>query len=193
VRRYRMRFQCVRSKSLEDPVDPPARGAEGPAPFECDSLLMQHAFRLATAASEHDCPVIILGECGTGKEMLARWIHRRSSRGGRPLIPVDCASLAPGLVESELFGHVKGAFTGATDNRQGLIESANGGTLLLDEIGELPLNMQIKFLRALQEHEIRPVGAASTKRVNVRVIAATNRDLEAMVNVGDFRLDLFFA
>jgi transcriptional regulator with GAF, ATPase, and Fis domain len=124
-----------------------------------------------------DSTVLILGETGTGKEVIARAIHSTSSRRERPLIKVNCAALPASLIESELFGHEKGAFTGATDKRIGRFELANGGTIFLDEIGELPPDVQIKLLRVLQEHEFERIGASSTVRVDIRVIAATNRDL----------------
>jgi formate hydrogenlyase transcriptional activator len=139
-----------------------------------------------------DATVLVLGETGTGKELIARAIHDRSPRRARPLVKVNCAALSAGLVESELFGHVKGAFTGALTARTGRFELANGGTIFLDEIGELPPETQVKLLRVLQEQEFEPVGSSQTRRSNVRVIAATNRDLEQAVAAGRFRADLFF-
>lgn len=139
-----------------------------------------------------DSTVLILGETGSGKELFARAIHSRSRRCQRPLVKVNCGSIAPGLVESELFGHVKGAFTGAIDKRIGRFELADGGTIFLDEIGELPVEAQVKLLRVLQEQEFEPVGSSRTIRVSVRVIAATNRDLEQAVREGRFRADLLY-
>ena len=144
----------------------------------------------AVAASE--ATVLIVGETGTGKELVARALHARSTRSGRALIKVNCGAISAGLVESELFGHVKGAFTGALQKRVGRFELADGGTLFLDEVGELPLDTQVKLLRALQEQEFEPVGSSQTVRVNVRVIAATNRDLEQAIREGRFRADLYY-
>ncbi len=139
-----------------------------------------------------DTTVLLQGETGTGKELLARYVHARSPRRARPLISLNCGAIAPGLVESELFGHERGAFTGAVQRRVGRFELARGGTLFLDEVGELPLDMQVKLLRALQEGEIERVGSGDPIRVDARVVAATNRDLEADVRAGRFRADLFY-
>jgi formate hydrogenlyase transcriptional activator len=139
-----------------------------------------------------DSTVLILGETGSGKELFARAVHSRSRRADRPLVKVNCGAIAPGLIESELFGHVKGAFTGAVDKRVGRFEVANNGTILLDEIGEMPLDAQVKLLRVLQEQEFEPVGSSRTVRVDVRVIASTNRNLEEAVHSGTFRADLLY-
>jgi len=139
-----------------------------------------------------DSTVLIYGETGTGKELIARAIHDRSARKDHPLVKVNCSAISAGLVESELFGHVKGAFTGALERRIGRFELADGGTIFLDEIGELPLETQVKLLRVLQEREFEPVGSSQPVRVNVRVIAATNRNLEESIQTGSFRSDLFY-
>lgn len=136
--------------------------------------------------------VLIEGETGTGKELIAHMIHANSQRASMPFIPVDCASLAPTLIESELFGAVRGAYTGADRDRTGVFEAANGGTVFLDEIGEIDLNFQLKLLRFLQEKEVRPLGSSRPKKVDVRILAATNRDLRKMVEEGKFREDLWY-
>ena len=156
------------------------------------SQKMQRVYRLIEKVSQHSYPVLVLGESGTGKELVARSIHYSGPRRNKPFVPVDCSALVPSLIESELFGYVKGAFTGAQHSKQGLMEVAGTGTLFLDEIGDLPVDLQAKLLRALQEKEIRPVGSTERIPVNVRVIAATNRDLEGAVRKGLFRQDLYF-
>ena len=153
--------------------------------------LMKMLDRVAAAAPT-EANVLIIGETGSGKELIARAIHSRSARRGMPLVKVNCGAIPAGLVESEMFGHVKGAFTSASERRIGRFEMANGGTLFLDEVGELPLETQVKLLRVLQEQEFEPVGSCRTIKVNVRIIAATNRDLEAAVRAGTFRSDLFY-
>jgi len=156
------------------------------------SVKMQRVYRLIERVSQHAYPVLILGESGTGKELVARSVHYSGVRRNKPFIPVDCSSLVPTLIEAELFGYVKGAFTGALHAKQGLMEIADGGTLFLDEIGDLPFDMQAKLLRALQEKEVRPVGSTDRIPLSARIIAATNRDLDASVRQGTFRQDLFF-
>jgi two-component system response regulator HydG len=153
---------------------------------------MEKVYRILSKVAFSTHPVLILGESGTGKEMVARSIHANGPNAARPFIPVDCGSLVPTLIESELFGYVKGAFTGANRAKEGLLAAAEGGTVFLDEIGELPLDLQAKLLRALQEKEVRPVGATHSVPISARVLAATNRDLIAMVAQGLFRKDLYF-
>jgi DNA-binding NtrC family response regulator len=153
---------------------------------------MEKLYRILSKVVSTSHPVLILGESGTGKELVARSIHSSGSHANKPFIPVDCGSLVPTLIESELFGYVKGAFTGANRAKTGLLAAAEGGTVFLDEIGELPLDLQAKLLRALQEKEVRPVGATHAVPISARVLAATNRDLVAMVASGRFRKDLYF-
>jgi two-component system response regulator HydG len=153
---------------------------------------METLYRVVAKASQSSHPVLITGESGTGKELVAKAIHYSGPLRDRPFIPIDCGSLVPTLVESELFGYVKGAFTGAAQTRQGLLSIAQGGTVFLDEIGELPLDLQAKLLRTLQEREIRPVGSTKSIPINARILAATNRDLEQAVGNGAFRQDLYF-
>jgi two-component system response regulator HydG len=156
------------------------------------SARMERVYRLIEKVSLRDHPVLILGESGTGKELVARSIHYLGARKDKPFVPVECSALVPTLIESELFGYTRGAFTGAIQAKQGLMESANGGTLLLDEIGEMSLEMQAKLLRALQEGEIKPVGSTERRAINIRIVAATNRDLELGIKNGTFRQDLYF-
>jgi DNA-binding NtrC family response regulator len=153
---------------------------------------MEKLYRIITKAAHSTHPVLILGESGTGKELVARSIHFSGPFRENPFVAVDCGSLVPTLIESELFGYVKGAFTGATKSKEGLLATAEGGTIFLDEIGELPIDLQSKLLRALQEKEIRPVGGTRPVPINVRILAATNRDLEQAVATGTFRRDLYF-
>src|SRR6266849_1723121 len=156
------------------------------------SAKMQQVYKIIEKVSQHEYPVLILGESGTGKELVARSIHFSGPRKDKPFVPVDCSSLFPTLIESELFGYVKGAFTGAFHAKQGLLEAASSGTLFLDEIGEMPVDMQAKFLRALQEREVKPVGSTDRRHIDVRIIAATNRDLDLAIKAGTFRQDLYF-
>lgn len=156
------------------------------------SSKIQDVLRTVSRLKDTRTPVLVVGESGTGKELVARAIHFRGSFANRPFVAVDCGSLVPTLIESELFGYEKGAFTGALKSKEGLFKAADGGTIFLDEIGELPLEMQGKLLRVLQEKEVRPVGSNQRTIVDVRVIAATNRDLEAEYKRGQFRKDLYF-
>jgi DNA-binding NtrC family response regulator len=153
---------------------------------------MEKIYRILSKVAQSTHPVLILGESGTGKELVARTIHAYGPNATKPFLPVDCGSLVPTLIESELFGYVKGAFTGANRSKDGLLVSAEGGTVFLDEIGELSLDLQAKLLRALQEKEVRPVGANHRVPIRARIVAATNRDLAAMVENGAFRKDLFY-
>ncbi|WP_461210686.1 sigma-54-dependent transcriptional regulator [Desulfocurvus sp. DL9XJH121] len=175
------------------------RGAQArPAPslMDCgiigESAPMQRAKQLIAKAAESEAGVLILGETGVGKELAAQAIHANSLRRGRPFIVVDCSNLSENLVESVLYGHVKGAFTSAHSDHRGLVAEADGGTLFLDEVGELPMSLQKSFLRVLQEHRFRPVGGGREMGSDFRLVAATNRDLEAMTEAGTFRSDLLF-
>jgi two-component system response regulator AtoC len=156
------------------------------------SKAMQSVFAMASKAAQYTTTVLITGESGTGKELIARAIHYDGPRSVQSMVPVNCGSIPENLLESELFGYVKGAFTGADSTKKGLFEEAHKGTIFLDEIGELPLTLQVKLLRVLQESEIRPVGSARSRKVDVRVIAATSRDLGRMVSENEFREDLYY-
>jgi DNA-binding NtrC family response regulator len=153
---------------------------------------MEKLYRIIAKAAQSTHPVLILGESGTGKELVARSIHFSGPHREKPFIPVDCGSLVPTLIESELFGYIKGAFTGANHSKEGLLAIAEGGTVFLDEVGELPVDLQAKLLRAIQEKEIRPVGSTRRIPINVRILAATNKELEQAVAQGTFRRDLYF-
>jgi len=156
------------------------------------SHAMQDVLELAMRVAPTDATVLLQGESGTGKELIAKAIHHASPRTQGPFVAVNCGALPEPLLESEIFGHVKGAFTGAVANKKGLFEEANGGTFLLDEIGEMPLTLQVKFLRVLQQREVRRVGANQPVAVDIRVLAATNRDLAEQMRQGTFRADLFY-
>ncbi|RUM30662.1 MAG: sigma-54-dependent Fis family transcriptional regulator [Aquifex sp.] len=156
------------------------------------SPVMKRVVEIAKRVANFDTTVLITGESGVGKEVLARYIHNKSRRKEKPFIAVNCACIPENLLEAELFGYEKGAFTGAYTSKKGLIEEANGGTLFLDEVGELPLSLQPKILRFLQEKELKPLGSTKVKKVNVRVICATNRNLEDLVKEGKFREDLYY-
>src|SRR5437588_2324351 len=157
-----------------------------------NSPALLDVLRRVETVAPTDSTVLITGETGCGKELIARAIHSRSKRSHRPLVKLNCGAIPTGLVESELFGHMKGAFTGALERRTGRFELADGGTLFLDEVSELPLETQVKLLRVLQEHEFEPLGSSRTLRVNVRIIAASNRDLEKAIQEGRFRADLYY-
>jgi transcriptional regulator with PAS, ATPase and Fis domain len=156
------------------------------------SAAMRHVFALLGRAAATDVTVLLEGESGVGKEVLARAVHAESPRVGHPFVAVDCGAIPATLIESELFGHARGAFTGATHNRVGLFEEAEGGTIFLDEIGELPVDLQPKLLRVLEQREVRPVGGRDLRPLNVRVVAATNRNLASCVAQGTFRKDLYY-
>ena len=172
------------------PASASGKPANGGIIGSCDT--MQLLFRKITKVAPTDATVLIQGESGTGKELVAKAIHQQSRRADKTLISVNCAAIPETLIESELFGHEKGAFTGASAQRQGLLEAADGGTLFLDEIGELPLEAQARLLRFLQEGEIRRVGAIQNQKVDVRLIAATHRNLKELSRTGDFREDLYY-
>ncbi|MBX3467863.1 MAG: sigma 54-interacting transcriptional regulator [Planctomycetes bacterium] len=182
----RVRKLWERDRRERDPGDAAYEGIIGRSPA------MREVFAVLRSLEGTQVPVVIEGESGTGKELVARAIHARSPRRQGPLVTVNCAAIPEALVESELFGHVRGAFTGATSDRAGLLEAADGGTLFLDEVGELPLDAQAKLLRALQQGEVRPVGASDVRRVDARIVAATNRDLRRMIAEGTFREDLYY-
>jgi DNA-binding NtrC family response regulator len=167
---------------------------EEPLPTEMigSSPKMVEIYKTVARVAPTDALVLIEGETGTGKELIARMIHQNSARAQAPFAPVDCGSLAPSLIESELFGAMRGAYTGADRDRTGVFEAAHGGTVFLDEIGDIDLNFQLKLLRFLQEKEIRPLGSNRAKKVDVRVVAATNRDLKKMIGEGKFREDLWY-
>ena len=185
-------------KRAEASIDAPAADDETGIDDMPDSEMigssssMVEIYKIISRVAPTDATVLIEGETGTGKEMVARMIHRNSKRAAQTFAPVDCASIAPALIESELFGALRGAYTGADRDRLGVFEAANHGTVFLDEIGDIELNFQIKLLRFLQEREIRQLGASKAKQVDVRIIAATNRDLQKMVEESKFREDLWF-
>jgi len=156
------------------------------------SARMQRVYHLIAKVAVTRDPVLVLGESGTGKELVARAIHSQGPWAGQPFVPIDCGALTPTLIESEMFGHVRGAFTGATQSRQGLLATAGEGTVFLDEIVELPVELQSKLLRALQEREIKPLGSNQRIPVKARIVAATNQELQAAIKRGTFRKELYF-
>jgi DNA-binding NtrC family response regulator len=168
------------------------KGKDDWSPLVGSSPAMLEVYKLVARVSEARSTVLLQGESGTGKELIARAIHANSPRRDKPFVPVNCGALPDTLLESEMFGHEKGAFTGAVGTKTGLFEAANGGTLFLDEVGELGLPLQVKLLRVMQDHEVRRVGGTGSVKVDVRIIAATNRDLERLVKEGKFRDDLFY-
>ena len=173
------------TKSVEAPEIPPTEMVGFSAP-------MIDVYKTISRAAPTDAPVLIQGETGTGKELVARLVHKNSERAQGPFVAVDCGSIAPSIMEAELFGAVRGAYTGADRDRAGLFESADGGTVFLDEIGEVESSFQLKLLRFLQEKEVRPLGSPRSKKLDVRIVAASNRNLQAMVDSGEFREDLWF-
>src|SRR5712671_2870336 len=169
-----------------------AHGSEQVGGMVVQSAQMRKVLKAISRLSPHKATVLIQGESGTGKELVARALHTLGSATGGPFVTFNCSNLVESLAESQLFGHVLGAFTDARENSLGYFRSANGGTLFLDEIGELPLQLQPKLLRAVETHEVQPVGSAQNHKVDIRLIAATNRDLRAMVKTGEFRDDLYY-
>jgi DNA-binding NtrC family response regulator len=178
--------------ALERESAVPASRTERFGPLVGGSLKMRELFAVLEKAAPTDATILVEGETGTGKELVAQAVHERSRRSGGPFVVLDCAAIPANLMESELFGHERGAFTGATDKRAGRLEEADGGTIFLDELGELPIELQPKLLRAIEAREVRRVGGRDTTKVDVRIVAATNRDLAYEVNRGAFREDLYY-
>jgi two-component system NtrC family response regulator len=178
----------VQKKALSEEVNK-LTGTQG---METANSAMAELLDTALRVANSEATVLISGESGTGKEVLARLIHQNSPRRDKPFIALNCAAIPPTLIESELFGHVKGAFTGAVSNRKGRFQAAHDGTLFLDEVGELQIDMQAKLLRVIQEHELEPVGADSTEQIDTRLIAATNKNLQEAIAQGEFREDLYY-
>jgi transcriptional regulator with PAS, ATPase and Fis domain len=178
-------LERIQTSTIAHP-DPEMDGLVGESPAFSRMLAAIHR------VAHQNATVLLLGETGTGKDLVSQAIHKLSPRGGKPFVAVDCSGLPENLIESELFGHEKGAFTGAHSRKMGLVEAARGGTLFLDEIGELPLNLQAKLLRLLETNVYRPVGGVDAKKADIRLISATHRDLSSMVREGTFRQDLFY-
>jgi two-component system nitrogen regulation response regulator GlnG len=183
--------RALQKRSLP-PAAPTSNGAVADGEIVGRSQALQVVFKRVALVAPRDSCVLLTGESGTGKELIARAIHRHSPRRDRPFLPVHIAALSPSLVESELFGHVKGAFTGAAENRPGLLALADGGTVFLDELADIPLAVQVKLLRVLDHNEVLPVGGNEARRLNVRILTATHQDLQRRVADGAFRHDLFF-
>ncbi|MEJ2381143.1 MAG: sigma-54 dependent transcriptional regulator [Gammaproteobacteria bacterium] len=187
--------KVLEKKSLREEVHRLREQLSGRQQFQgvvAQSETMRRVLQVIERIRDQDIPVLITGETGVGKEVIARTVHNTSGRARGPFVPINCCTLPEDLLDSELFGHIKGAFTGATANKPGLFREANGGTLFLDEIGDISPRLQAKLLRVLQEGEVRPVGGGTPIKVDVRVVAATNRDLDQMVEAGNFRSDLLF-
>jgi two-component system nitrogen regulation response regulator GlnG len=187
----------VIKRALEEPKPRNRRAPDAVTPAALETLfgsspVMHELFKCIAVVAPTDVPVLITGESGTGKELVARAIHRHSARRGGPFLPICLAALSPSLVERELFGHLQGSFTGASHDRKGLLELAHGGTVLLDEVGDIPSTLQVKLLRAIEHREVTPVGDARPRPTNIRVIAATNRPLAELMAAGQFRDDLYF-
>lgn len=181
--------RILKNKAREPVFQTPSHASRG---MIGDSAVMKRVFNIIHKVAPTDATVLIQGETGTGKELVARAIHNESRRANRELICVNCAAIPETLIEAELFGHEKGAFTGATEARKGLVAAADGGTLFLDEVGELPLEAQARLLRVLQEGEVRPIGSVVSRKVDVRLVAATHRNLRKMCDEGTFREDLYY-
>jgi DNA-binding NtrC family response regulator len=184
--------RAVKTRELGRAVVEPTPSSTTSAPLVGASAPMLAVWKVIGRAAASDAPVLVVGETGTGKELVARAIHENSARSKEPFITINCGAFPETLLESELFGYVKGAFTGANENRQGLFRGAHGGTLFLDEIGNMGLPMQVKLFRVLQEGKVRPVGSNEEYEIDVRVIAATNKDLDKAIAAGEFREDLYY-
>ncbi|MET0046794.1 MAG: sigma-54 dependent transcriptional regulator [Sedimenticola sp.] len=183
---------ALKLEAFHHPADETAPQQESSAVLQGKSAVIEHIRKMIGKLARSQAPVYISGESGTGKELAARLIHDQGPRRDKPFVPVNCGAIPHELMESEFFGHKKGSFTGAVNDKQGLFQAADGGTLFLDEVADLPLHMQVKLLRAIQERGVRPVGAQQEVFVDIRIISATHRDLAALVERGEFRQDLFY-